>query len=113
MPKIDLTVFVNNDPSFIFNLSERRGRQKEPSNLTGALLECYVKKDAATPDTAAKVYKSPTEIELLDAAQGRVAIHMDSDDVGNKDRQFYHLDVVRNGRRQTYAWGLLKKLGFT
>ena len=110
MPKIDLTVFANNDPDFAFNLIEKRGRTKTPANLNGATVECYVKASASTKDEDADAVYIGTPIGLPEA--GQVFIQMESQDVGHDNRQFYHVDVVRNGRRQTYAWGLLKKIGF-
>lgn len=110
MPKIDLTVFANNDPDFLFNLFDKHDRTRSAANLTGAAIECYVKATAATKDTDADmVYDGVIQGA---ATSGQVLVQMDAEDVGGDDRQFYHLDVIRNGRRQTYAWGLIKKIGF-
>jgi hypothetical protein len=109
VPKIDISVFANNDPTFAFNLYDKRGRIRTATDLTGATVECYVKANATTKDVDADAMytgyvPAPTT--------GQVIVSMSSTAVGGDARQFYHLDVVRNGRRQTYAWGVIKKLGF-
>lgn len=109
MPKIDLSIFADNDPTFAFNLYDKRGRTRTPTDLTGATVECIVKATAATKDIDADA----TYIGTTTATAGQAVVAMDSEVVGGDNRQFYHVDVIRNGRRQTYAWGLLKKIGFS
>lgn len=107
MSRTDLEVVEGNDPTVEFTLYERTSNGvRTPTDLTNAVVECYVKGDLAVTDSAAIKYIAT----VTDAPAGRVRVDMLSADVGGTNVQFYHLDVMRNGRRQTYAYGTLKKV---
>lgn len=115
MPKIDLTIYVENDPDVIFNLKKRIGRIVTPLDLTGYLVEFYVKTEVGQHNSDALKYASTggqRHITIVTPpGNGQVIVELDAADVGGPEKQFYNLDVVKNSRRQTYAWGVIKKIG--
>lgn len=115
-----LEVIENNDPT-VDLLCQRENTLTglvTLENLTGATVEMYVKatKLIADDDASVKVYTnaSATEIEVVNATVpdhgvAGVAcvarVHFEDIDL---DRKWYHLDVIKAGKRETFAYGKLR-----
>jgi hypothetical protein len=112
MSKLDVEIVEGNDPSVEFTCYDVDAvGNRTAANLTGALIECYVKANRSVADLESIKYDTVGgSIVITDAAGGKARVDMDSDDVGSVTVQWYHLDVIRNGRRITYAYGALKKV---
>lgn len=103
MRHLDLEIAINNDPTFDFFIRDYR---HDPINISGATIECYVKNRTVDPDSEAIVYIG---MPLLPASQGRCRVEMSAADVGGKEEQVYHLDLIKDDRRTTHYYGSLKK----
>jgi hypothetical protein len=81
-----------------------------PTDLTSAVLECYVKESKDIADDADSVLvltsASATEIEVIDPEAGTCRVFFD--DVNMTQFKWYHLDVIKSGRRLTHAYGKIK-----
>lgn len=103
----DIEVIEDNDPVVVFTCRV----DGAAIDLTGALIEMFLKADKATAETDAGVVKYSTEdggvtIRTQSGATlGQCTVQMDASDIGTPGKKRYRLDVTQNGRRLTYAFG--------
>lgn len=110
----DIEFVENNDPIAEFVCTRSRleldgTTTSTPQNLQDALIECYVKtgKDVADDDPSTILYSSdtPGDVTVVDEASGICQVNFE--DV-TRTHNWYHLDVVKDGRRLTFAYGKIK-----
>lgn len=105
----DIEVIEDNDEVVIFTCRV----DGTPINLTGALIEMFVKPDKATNEADAGVIKYSTtggEVTILAQAGdtlGQCSVQIDGSDVATPAKKRYRLDVTQNGRKLTFAYGRL------
>jgi hypothetical protein len=108
-----LEIIEGNDPSIEFTCYDvSSSGVRTTTNLTDALIECYVKDNPATPDAGDSVTVYSTadaSVTIVNPTGGKCRVDFEAAAfVGNVS--YYHLDVVRAGRRLTYAYGPVKKV---
>lgn len=107
MPSAPLGFIAGNDPLVTFTLYSAPGTV---ANLTGATLDLYLKSGPNVSDTdpTTLTYTSTqlnSPLVITNATGGVVTMQFHASDlVGH---EWYHLDVVTNGLRLTYAYGSL------
>lgn len=112
-----LDLIEGNDPDVVFTCKTRDNSTPPVEtvvNLNLATVELYIKTNAGVSDTDPTTIKystatTPTKIAITDAANGKVTVYFTSADIGGAGTKYYHLDVIKNSRRQTYAFGPLRK----
>jgi hypothetical protein len=109
-----LEIIEGNDPSIEFTCYDvSSAGVRTTTNLTGATIECYVKDNPATADNAVtgvtKYSTTAGSITIVNPTGGKCRVDFGAAAfVGNVS--YYHLDVIRSGRRLTYAYGPVKKV---
>jgi hypothetical protein len=108
-----LEVIEGNDPTITFTCYDvDSSGVRTTTNLTDATIECYVKDNPATADNAEGVTVYSTvdaSITITNPTGGKCRVDFEAAAfVGNVS--YYHLDVIRAGRRLTYAYGAVKKV---
>jgi hypothetical protein len=110
----DLTIIEGNDPSIGFTLYDvDSAGVRTTVNLTGATVECYVKDNPATLDNAVsgvtKYTMDNAGVEVTNPTGGVLRVHFTAA-AFVAPVTYYHLDVIRAARRQTYAYGKITKV---
>lgn len=109
MPETPLEFVENNEPTVTFTLRERLAdNTRRPADLTGATVELYVKDSPNVDDADALVIYTTTPGDGITVVgqplDGVVEVQFTLVATESGQR-WYHLDVVRNGKRLTYAFG--------
>lgn len=114
MSHMPLEVIEGNDPSIIFTCYDvDSSGVRSTANLTDATIECYVKDNPSTSDGAPGVTLYSTalnNITITNATGGKCRVDFEAAAFENQNVSYYHLDVIRAGRRLTYAYGAIKKV---
>lgn len=101
MDPVNFSVIENNDLTVRFHLKA----DGVAADLTGATVELYVKDSAAIADSEASKYTvANLGLEIAAPTTGVVEVHFKGGDLVKKKR-VYHLDVIKTGKRLTYAYG--------
>lgn len=111
MTKLELETVENNDALRSFTLSRKLADGTvQPVDLTNASVEFYLKANAdqADADAIALYSTGGGAITITDAAAGKLDVQFVAANVSVPGKYAYHLDVIKNGRRVTYAFGLLR-----
>ena len=97
----NVEVIAGDDPQLSWLLWDRTApREREPADLTDA--EVHFTLSVGRDEWTKELDPSMIRVE----PPNRVIVSVDSEDV-DRARTRYRLDVVRDGRRQTYAYGTL------
>lgn len=107
----DIEVIEDNDPVVVF-ICRMDGATVD---LTGALIEFYLKAAKATEEDDAGVIKYSTtggEITILpqgedEETNGQCQVFMKATDLPEPVKKRYRMDITQNGRKLTYAYGRL------
>lgn len=107
-PEVPLKIFASTDPvvacSFVTpGADDRVG----PYDLTGTLVEVYVKPRAEDRDGPALYSTAEGSVIVTDAPSGLASIQFDGHDFRFAGQSRYHVDAVKDGRRTVLAWGSL------
>lgn len=113
MSHTPLQVIEGNDPSITFTCYDiDSSGVRTTTNLTDAVIECFVKDNPATSDAheSVAIYSTTAgSIAIVNPTGGKCRVDFEAAAfVGNVS--YYHLDVIRAGRRLTYAYGEIKKV---
>lgn len=106
----EIKVVENNDPlvTVTVRVKDEDGNRRA-YDLTGATIQLYVKSAREDTDAAALfTYTSSTEIVVTDATGGVLTIQFAASDIDSAGTYYYHLDAIKNLKRQTVMFGPLK-----
>lgn len=102
--KMKLNLREGNDESVVLR-AEMNG---EPRNITGRLLEVYIKVDANEADaTSDRLASDNGYITITDGAGGVAELSIPGS-VLTPDKQFWRYDVVDGNTRNTHIYGTLE-----
>jgi hypothetical protein len=108
-----LEVVEGNDPSITFTCYDLDSSGvRTTANLTDATIECFVKDNPSTADNAVGVTKYSTEdmtITITNPTGGKCRVDFLAAAFPST-KTYYHLDVIRAGRRLTYAYGPVERI---
>lgn len=96
-----------NDENVLVAVTTNRPTDGTPLDLTGAVVECFLKPSAATADADGSVWKGSTatgEITVTDAPAGEVEIEIPGTAV-QQAKGFMRVDVIADGKRKTGPYG--------
>jgi hypothetical protein len=105
--EVDIEVIEDNDPVVTF-ICRVDGAVVD---LTGALIEMFLKADKSTAEDAVGVVEYSTaggQITIpsqVGALKGYCYVQMSANDLGTPGKLRYRVDVTQNGRKLTYAYG--------
>lgn len=107
-PEVPLRVFAASDPDVACAFfAEVAGGRRIPYDLTGAVVEFYMKPKTEDPDRLPAYSTADGSIAVTDPPAGLAAIHFDGHDIRYASQARYHVDAVKNGRRTVLGWGAL------
>lgn len=106
-PEVPLRVFAASDPEVACSFFVEGGGRRTPFDLTGAVVEFYMKPKTEDPDRLPTYSTANGSIVVTDAPAGLAAIRFDSHDIRYASQARYHVDAVKNGRRTVLGWGAL------
>jgi len=115
LPPVDLEFVEGNDSTIRFRFQRlRAGGIIVKEDLTGAAVELFIKDNVAKLDTDVGVIKYSIvsgEITVVaPATDGVVDVAFKAADIGGLSLRWYHLDVVKSARRQTFFYGEIRKV---
>lgn len=105
----DLTLNEANDETILATITTNQPSAGTPFDLTGLVVEAFVKVAAATPDTDPGVWKGTTEtgeVVITDAVAGKVEINVPGSAV-TSTKGWWRCDTVAAGKRKTAVYGVL------
>ena len=101
--QVDLTVVVNNDASFAFDLTYNG----LPVNLTGCTVTVYLKASRTASDGSGLTFSTPASGVTFNSQElGKVTWALPKDDNATSGTLWYRLDVLDTGSfMTTYFFG--------
>lgn len=104
-----LTLYESNDETILVTITTNVPSPGTPLDLTGVVVEAFVKVAAATADSDPGVWTGSTatgEVVITDAAAGEVEVNVPGSAI-TTTKGWWRCDTVAAGKRKTASYGPL------